>query len=97
MKDTEYFRQIDVYKNNLEPKALTNHLLHEQCMQSNCITPITKENVMGLCEKIFSLDDCKRITMTCNSVCIPLTRGCANTTLEDNSCLDLFTEINKMT
>ena len=50
MKDTEYFRQVDIHKNNLQPKAMTNHMLHESCISENCITPINEKNVFIIAE-----------------------------------------------
>jgi hypothetical protein len=98
MKDTEYFRQIDIHKNNLEPKAMTNHLLHESCITENCITPINEQNVLDICKKIYTPEDCKQITTTCNTVCIPFTRGCANQMIEGSvSCLEVYQEMNKYT
>ena len=93
MRDTTYFRQIPKY--TIQEKALTNHLMHEACIKEDCISPMTAEDVDDVCSQLYSKDQCTVIARTCNAPCLPLTRNCAEMTVGDKTCLEIYNEFNR--
>lgn len=95
MRDTTYFRQIPKY--TIQPESLTNHLMHPECITENCIVPLSKDNLESICTKQYDLSTCQTIGNTCNNVCFPLTRACANTDLNGKMCIEYINDFTKLT